>query len=563
MLKKFSPFLVFIMFGVAIYGQTIVTTSPLNQNVILEEFTGIYCGYCPDGHAIAQAIQDANPDRVSLINIHQGSFAAPYGDDPDFRTPYGNAIVAQSYSGTGFGYPSGTVNRHVFPGRSMSTGGGPALGRENWNISATETLAINSPVNLAVEAEINIATRMLTVHVEAYYTSNSPEITNLLNVALLQNNTLGPQSGGGQGDNYIHMHRLVELITGQWGEEISTTTTGTFVDRTYNYPIPLDYNDILAELVDMEIVAFISNTHQEIPSGSRTYPEFTGFTADNDAYARFIKDVPETCTELVTPVVNIQNLGRDPITSLAIEFEVNGDIHNYSWSGTINSLHNETIELPEVPFSIQPINTITVTLPSDENNSNNITSSNFNEAVLGTGTVYMELKTDNYGNECFWNLKDSNGTVLYSGSGYGNNQTINETFLLSEDCYTFSVNDTYGDGGGPVTLTDHLGTVVFYTNGLFGAGVSGQFSSNGVLGLNQHQMQDISLYPNPANETINLKNAENTNIEIFDITGKQIYTQENITVNQQINISSLKSGIYFINISRDNLTTTKKLLVAN
>ncbi|MCB0453740.1 MAG: Omp28-related outer membrane protein, partial [Aequorivita sp.] len=180
-------------------------------------------------------IQDANPDRVTLINIHQGGYAVPSGNEPDFRTPYGNAIVGQSYSGTGFGYPSGTVNRHVFPGRSMASGGGTAMSRSYWTISANETMAIGSAVNVAVEASIDVNTNVLTVHVEGYYTSNSPEGTNLLNVALLQNNTKGPQTGGGQGNNYNHMHRLVEMITGQWGEVINTTTAGTFVDRTYTY----------------------------------------------------------------------------------------------------------------------------------------------------------------------------------------------------------------------------------------------------------------------------------------------------------------------------------------
>ena len=34
-------------------SQTFVSTTPENKNVILEEFTGITCVYCPDGHRIA------------------------------------------------------------------------------------------------------------------------------------------------------------------------------------------------------------------------------------------------------------------------------------------------------------------------------------------------------------------------------------------------------------------------------------------------------------------------------------------------------------------------------
>src|SRR5690554_6885345 len=103
MSKKLPLSLLVGLFALVSYGQTIVSTSPENKNVVLEEFTGIHCVYCPQGHAIAKAIQDAHPDDVSLINIHQGSFATPGPNEPDFRTPYGNAIVGQSYSGSGFG----------------------------------------------------------------------------------------------------------------------------------------------------------------------------------------------------------------------------------------------------------------------------------------------------------------------------------------------------------------------------------------------------------------------------------------------------------------------------
>jgi len=71
-MKKLFSFLSFLLIASSFFAQTIVSTSPENKNVILEEFTGIHCGYCPDGHAIAQGIQDDNPDDVFIINIHTG-----------------------------------------------------------------------------------------------------------------------------------------------------------------------------------------------------------------------------------------------------------------------------------------------------------------------------------------------------------------------------------------------------------------------------------------------------------------------------------------------------------
>ncbi len=558
MLKKLPLSLVFTLLAAVTYGQTIVSTSPQDQNVVLEEFTGIHCVYCPQGHAIAKAIQDAHPDNVSLVNIHVGSYANPGPGEPDFRTPYGSAIVGQSGL---TGYPGGTVNRHVFPGRGM-TNGGTAMGRGSWTISANETLAIGSPVNVGVEAVIDVQTNLLTVHVEGYYTSNSPQGTNLLNVALLQNNTKGPQTGGGAGNNYNHMHRLVEMITGQWGEVINTTTSGTFVDRTYTYTIPADYNGVPVELADMEVVAFISNTHQEIPSGNRAYPTYTGITNANDANLRYIAELPNTCSDNIAPQVNIQNTGQNPITSLNIEYTINGDVHNYNWTGEILSLRNETIELPEVSYTLQGTNTVEVSLPNDDDNSNNDASQTFDEAVAGTGTVYMELHTDNWGNECRWNVRDGSGAVIYIGGPYGNNQTINVTFELAADCYSYTILDTQGDGGGAITVTDSDGTVIYATNGNYGAGATTQFSSNGILGVTQSQLDNISLYPNPASTVLNLKNAENATIQVYDILGKMILSQENISMDEQINVANLQTGTYFLKISKDNLVTTKRFLIS-
>ena len=217
MIKKLTSVFIFVLLAYSAIGQTIVSTSPENKRVVLEEFTGIHCVFCPQGHAIAQAIQNTNPGNVFLINIHEGSFSVPSSGEPDFRTPFGTAIAGQSGL---IGYPAGTVNRHNFPGLEQGASGTTAMSRGQWGTAANQILSNGSYVNVGVEAVVDVVNSEITVHVEGFYTGNSPEGTNLLNVALLQNNTLGPQTGGNMGNNYVHMHRLVWLITGQWGISI-------------------------------------------------------------------------------------------------------------------------------------------------------------------------------------------------------------------------------------------------------------------------------------------------------------------------------------------------------
>ena len=63
-----------------------VSIVPENKNVILEEFTGIQCVYCPDGHLIASQIQSNNINDVYIIKIHSGTYSYPSMGQPDFRT---------------------------------------------------------------------------------------------------------------------------------------------------------------------------------------------------------------------------------------------------------------------------------------------------------------------------------------------------------------------------------------------------------------------------------------------------------------------------------------------
>lgn len=243
---------------IGLNAQSLVSTEPQLKNAVLEEFTGIYCGYCPDGHVIAAELLENNPGRAVVIAIHQGSFATPNPGDPDYTTPWGDALADQAGV---TGYPNGTVNRHVF------MGGATAMGRGDWTPSANIIMQEVSPVNVGIESSYEESTRELTVNVELYYTADAAEASNFINVALIQSHIFGPQSSGGAGNNYEHMHMLRDMITGQWGDEISETTEGSFVERTYTYTVPEEFNDVECIVEDCEVVVFVAETHQEILSG--------------------------------------------------------------------------------------------------------------------------------------------------------------------------------------------------------------------------------------------------------------------------------------------------------
>lgn len=561
MKQQFLTSLVVLCVSSFTIGQTIVSTTPENKKVILEEFTGIHCQYCPDGHAIAQEIKSNYPDDFFIINIHQGNFSVPNGNEPDFRTPYGNAIAGQSGL---IGYPAGTINRHYFPGQSQSGGNDTAMSRNQWGVTTIETLGLASYLNMAVEAEVDIQNSEITVHVEAYYTGDSPETTNMLNVALLQNNTLGPQTGGGSGNNYVHQHRLVELITGQWGESISPTTTGTFIDRTYTYTVPAMYNNVPVNLEDLEIVVFMTETTQEIISGNGTLPSFVNLPLDDDASLAYDQEINGQCGLDFLPEVTIQNRGNNPLTSLDITYSINGGTPQiHTWTGNLGAYEKTFISLDPIPYSIQANNTINVSIPSDDDNTNNDAVNSFQESsVNSTQQVTLLMNTDNNGEETSWVLRGPSG-VIAEGNSYGDNQNINQTFTLTEQgCYEFRVYDSGGNGSSSLVLYDSNSNVLLQSSGDYGYGIGISFITDGVLGTTVNNSNSISVFPNPAKNVVTIANAENANVVIYDIVGKVVASQSNIALNQEIGISNLQMGIYFIRIEKDGQTTVERLMVS-
>lgn len=257
-MKKIVYLGVFLLYYGNVFSQNIVTTAPQFRNVVLEEFTGIHCGYCPDGHARAEAISQANQGRVVLINVHAGNFANPGAGEPDFRTIFGDSLAVNAKV---IGYPQGTVNRHLFPEIDPSR---MAIGRTYWANAAQKILPLPSPVNIGFKSSFDSTSRMLTVEVELYYTANSPFNTNFIHVALLENHVIGFQADYANGNHtdYDHKHILRHLITGLWGDPVSPVNKGALISKIYQYVVPANYN-----IDNCDIAVFITETRNEIYTG--------------------------------------------------------------------------------------------------------------------------------------------------------------------------------------------------------------------------------------------------------------------------------------------------------
>lgn len=385
MKKIFTLSLIFTT--IASYSQTFVSTTPENKNVVLEEFTGISCTYCPDGHRIANDIYNNNPTDVVLINIHTGGYASPQGPGTDFNTMFGSAIAAQSNLS---GYPAGTVNRRVFAG--LGQNGGTAMSRGNWQSASSQILNEPSYVNVAAQANLDISTRQLSVTVEAYYTGSSPVNTNKLNVALIQNNVEGPQTGASYNPtailpngNYNHQHMLRHMLTGQWGDDITNTSTGSFFTNTYTYTIPNDLNGVAFDLFNLEVAVFLTETQQNVVTGNMAYMNLVVPPGINlvDLVASSNMSIPSSyCDNNLTPEITVTNNTSVPVDTFAVSYTLNNNapvtqnVYSSLQPGSTTTISFNSITVPSGTNNISyAVTTIANTSFIDNVPSNNVASS--------------------------------------------------------------------------------------------------------------------------------------------------------------------------------------------
>lgn len=115
---------------------------------------------------------------------------------------------------------------------------------------------------------------------------------------------------------------------------------------------------------------------------------------------------------------------------------------------------------------------------------------------------------------------------------------------------------------GGVSVIDANGVEIYPFNGNYGTGFSVQFRSGAELSINDNALEGISVYPNPINNVLNIKNATNSSIEVLNMLGQTLITKNNITVEEQVNVASFPQGTYFVKITNGNVVKTEKFIVS-
>ena len=580
-----------LSFAVAMAQETptLVSTQAQNRKILIEEYTGIGCSFCPTGHKNANTVVAAYPDRAFVINIHQGSLATD--QNPDLTTQYGDNLFNQTGAS---GYPAGTINRHIFSGNTM------AINYDRWITTAPQVLDMPSYVNVGAKASIDWATRKLTVDVEVYYTATPEATSNFLNVALLQDYIPGNQAGMNSNPDqvvdgqYLHMHALRDLLTGQWGEEITGLAAGTLIKRTYEEVLPERIKAVDLNLADLSVVVFVTESHAEVMNAC--HAEMTHIGAPSSYVVWLLKAEQQpyaVCDNQGKVRLRIGNkICEETVTSLTFE--------------AVSSIGTQTLTLTPEAFRDGEVASFDLLLPIGMNLRDNVTfrltevnGKAYTGAEHNTLTIPMvrwggytasvpvtlNIVQDQFGNEITWTLTHD-ATTVQTGGPYRErpnpgawSNTVALDKATAQGCYVLTVYDDGRDGihadkgDGYIELKDAAGTVFVTMDGQYTDSVQICFAVTGVANESATAAAyGLSIHPNPVSGTdaelyFTTTQAETLSVAIYSLSGVRMgetlrYTVETGAQRLTLPTAQLQSGLYVVIVNgEDGRRAASKLVV--
>lgn len=221
---------------------TFAPNTNVNRNVLIEDFTGHKCTYCPAAADLAHSLEANNPGRVFISTIHSG----PTGigvfqttSAPDYTYDFTNAVGLQigiyfgEIPGSGFdGNPKGNISRAPDVSNKISIPAG------SWT-AATDNIISTNDLKVNIQAIVNYfpSTSGAFIHIELDPLQTVANDLRLV-VAYMEDSLVKPQKIFDNSTNYTYVHRdlLISHINGEMnGVKITDDKLATNGKYYYDY----------------------------------------------------------------------------------------------------------------------------------------------------------------------------------------------------------------------------------------------------------------------------------------------------------------------------------------
>lgn len=324
------------------------------QKAVIEEFTGNWCGYCPEGASIVDNLANTQ-SNVIAVAVHDG----------------GSDAMATAQTDT-----LASFYRPAFPQAIFNRGGQP-VSRGSWAGAAVSALSGASSATVSFSSlKWNPGNRIMEATVEVAFTGYL-EGDLRLGLMIIEDSVVGSGPGydqtnyfnttaghefQGRGNpivNYVHRHVFREAVGSVWGNPgiiQGPVNFGSSVQYTFQKLIPLAW-----DIDQVHLAAFVSHitngggniSDRKIINGEGIHliPNLTPNTSiDREVnFASDIKVFPNPSDDIVNFAFNLKNNGwiqasiydqnGREVTQLA-EGIMNAGLHTLNWNGNSTSGQN-------------------------------------------------------------------------------------------------------------------------------------------------------------------------------------------------------------------------------
>lgn len=246
-------------------------SAAVDRTVLIENFTGAWCGWCPTGH---KAIEDAIAGLPSNLQNRVVWVAHHNGDAMVVSNP--SSTIENTFPIDGF--PSAMIDRTVWDAQSFE---GTPIYHPGYTSTSLLQTAMNTPAFVTVNisnVNYNATSHALTATVSGNVTGALTTSDARLNVWLLEDGILAEGDGYEQSDyaetpivdaNFRHNHVVrVNLTNDAWGESgVVTPTAGT--NYTKNISTTVDVSKYDAS--KCYLVAFVSDGNHSNTNNSLVF----------------------------------------------------------------------------------------------------------------------------------------------------------------------------------------------------------------------------------------------------------------------------------------------------
>lgn len=527
------------------------------NKVVLEVFTGTWCTYCP-GSAMGTDDLIANGKKVAPVKYHIGD-----------SYEYNESTARDGYYAVS-GYPTSW-----FDGKLDIVGGNASQTiYPAYLVEYNTAIAAATPFNLEMSHTLN--GNNLTVYYTASQVGNYSAGNLVAHVVVTESHIPENWLAGLTEVNYT----VRDMAPTDAGTSFTTTMGGSYSDS-----VTLALNPAWVQS-NMEVVVFIQNTSTKEIFNSALEPLLPSQYAVEPRINAILNEIPAaSCMNSITPQITIYNNGNTEITSLDINYDVNGTTGTFNWTGNLPYYTSNVVTLPVINFTPQPSNTLSITISNpnggavDQDLTNNNATKTWNGATkYATGLYTLTLQLDRYGSETTWEFLDGNGNVVNSGGPYQDVASgaplpapITATATYStEECVAFMIYDQYGDGiccsygAGSYSVVDQFSNTVV-SGGQFAASDGTEWETNLALATARDLSAAVDVYPNPSNGTFTVALGDGitgeATLSMMSLEGKVLFSTI-VSGNQyQANVADLAAGVYLLKVRTDNGQAVKKLTI--